>query len=85
MCARCLHILEPINNLTSNKIKWKWTDIEDNAFENIRRVVDYNTFSNYTDFNEQFEINTNAIRFKLLAVIFIIQEGRHIIFYKKNC
>ena len=50
-------------------MKFKWTEIEQDAFDEIKYIVDHNTLLAYPDFNETFKIHTNASRLQLGAVI----------------
>ena len=59
-------------------MKFKWTDVEYKAFEEIKRILDHNNLLAYLDFNKSFEINTNTRDFQLGSVI--SQEGRLIYF-----
>ena len=47
----------------------KWNKIEQDAFDEIKRIVDRDNLLIYLDFNENFKINTDARNFKLGAVI----------------
>ena len=82
MWARRSHTLAPLNNITSSKVKFKWTKIEHDAFDEIKRIVEDKIILYYSDFNEEFKIHTDATDFKLGAVI--IQKSKPIIFYGKN-
>ena len=55
--------------LTSKKAKWKWTEVEQQAFEAVKTAVAKNTLLVYPDFNEKFEIHTDASKHQLGAVI----------------
>ena len=69
MWARRSHILHPLTALTSPKAKFKWTDVEQKAFDDIRRTVTHDTLLAYPDFNKRFDINTDANDYQLGAVI----------------
>ena len=58
-------MLAPLTNITSTKVKFKWIKIEQDAFDEINRIVDRNTLLNYPDFNEEYKIHTDAIKFQL--------------------
>ena len=45
------HLLHPLTALTSTKVKFKWTDVEQKAFDNIKRTVSHNTLPSYQGFN----------------------------------
>ena len=65
--------------IISTKSNFKWTQVEQNAFEKIERIVDRDTLLTYPDFNEIFKINTNASAFQLGAVI--SKKGKNIACY----
>ena len=80
--ARRSHLLHPLTALTSNKVKFKWTDIEQKLFDNIKRAVAQDTLLAYTDLNKCFDIHKYTINYQLGAVI--IQDGKPIAFYSRK-
>ena len=68
-----------LTNKTSSKVKFQWTKIEQDAFDDIKRIMAHNTLSAYPDFNEELNIRSNAINLQLGAVI--IQKVKLISFY----
>ena len=50
-------------------MKFKWTQVEKYAFDEIKRIVDHNNLLAYPYFNEEFKIHTYARYFQLGAVI----------------
>lgn len=82
MWLRRSHILTPLNALLSKNTKWRWTDIEQRAFENIKRVMSRETLLHYPDFNKTFEIHTDASLHQLGAVI--SQNNKPIAFYTRK-
>ena len=64
----------------STKVKFKWKDVKQQAFDKIKEIVARNTLLIYRDFNECFDIHINASDFQLVAVI--IQNGKLIAFYR---
>ena len=62
-------MLAHLTNITSRKVKFKWTKIEQDAFEEIERIVGCNNLLAYTYFNEEFRIHTDASNFQLVEVI----------------
>ena len=79
MCPICSHGLVNLTRLTSIKNKFKWAQVEKYAFDEIKWIVDRDTFLTYPDFNETFKIHTNASAFQLGAAI--NQKGKPIAFY----
>ena len=73
------HLLQPLTVLTSNKVKFKWTDVEQKAFDEIKRAVAQDTLLVHPDLNRNFDIHTYAIYYQLGAVI--IQKAKPIAFY----
>ena len=65
----CSHMLEPLTNLTYNKVKFKCRYVEQNLFGDISQIVAYNALLDYPDFNKRFEIHTNSRNFQLVETI----------------
>ena len=76
------HILAPLNRLVKKDVKWNWTDVEQRAFDNIKRVMSKETLLHYPDFNKEFEIHTDASLRQIGAVI--SQNGKPIAFYSRK-
>ena len=49
------HILAPLTKITSTKLKFKWTKIEQYNFDEIKRIVARDTLLTYPYFNEEFK------------------------------
>ena len=73
------HILHPLTALTSHKVRFKWTDLEQKAFDDIKRAVSQENLLSYPYFNRSFYIHTDSRDHQLGAVI--IQNGKPIAFY----
>ena len=56
MWYRQSHLLQPLAELTSYKVKFKWTDVEQKAFYYIKQIVVCDTLLAYPYFNEQLDI-----------------------------
>ena len=76
------HTLEPLTEITSNKVKFKWTKIEQDAIDAIKRIKAHDIWLTYPDFNEEFKNHTNASDFQLGAVI--RQKGKTITLYSRH-
>ena len=63
-------------------MKFKWTKIKQETFEENNRIVACNVLSAYTDLNEEFKSQTNAIDLKIEVVI--IQEGKQLALYSRK-
>eukprot|EP00957_Ditylum_brightwellii_P171424 13050511-Ditylum_brightwellii.AAC.1 len=72
----------PLTVLTSKKAKWKWTEVEQQAFQTVKTAVAKNTLLVYPDFNEKFEVHIDANKHQLRAVI--SQKGHPIVFSQRN-
>ena len=79
MWPRRSHTLAPLTKLTSIKTRFKWTQVEQDAFDEIKRIVARDNLLTYPDFNETFKIHTNASAIQLGAVI--SNKGKPIAFY----
>ena len=72
----------PSTKLTPIKSKFKWTQVEKNDFDEIKRIVARDNLSTYPDFNETFKICTDDSVFQLGEVI--TQKGKPIALYSRN-
>jgi len=75
-------VLAPLTRLTSVNVKFQWTDVEQTAFEKIKRIVGREVLLSYPDFTKPFEIYTDASHTQLGAVI--SQNDRPIAFYSRK-
>jgi hypothetical protein len=82
MWIRRSDVLAPLTALTSKTAKWQWTDVEQNAFDTMKRIMARETLLAYPDFNKPFIIHTDASHTQLGAVI--SQENRPIAFYSRK-
>ena len=60
MWVRWSHLLYPWNEITSPKVKFKWTDMEQKSFDDIKYAVTHDTLLAYTDLNKRFDIQTDT-------------------------
>ena len=82
MWAKRSHIIQTLTVLTSHKVKFKWTKLEQKAFDDIKNSVYQDTLLAYPDFNRRFDIHTDASDYQLGEVI--IQNGKPIAFYSRK-
>ena len=82
MWPRQSHTLSPLTIIKSIHRKFKWKNVEQDAFNEIKWIVAHDTLLTYTDFNETFKIHTDASAVQLRAVI--IQIGKPIAFYSRK-
>ena len=73
MWERLLHLLHLLTALTSSKVKFKWADVEQKAFDDIKQAGYHDTLLAYPDFNKRFDIHMDSINYQLAEVI--SQEG----------
>ena len=64
MWPRQSHTLSPLTRLTSIKRGFTWTQVEQDAFGKIKRIVARDNLLTYIDLNETFKIHTNASAFQ---------------------
>ena len=76
------HLLHPLTALSSPKVKFKWTAMEQKVFDDIKRTVSHDTLLVYPDSNKRFGIHTDAINYQLGAVI--SQNVKPIAFYSRK-
>ena len=82
MWPRRSHTLAPLTKLTPINRKFKWTKVEQDAFDKIKRIVTRDALLNYPDFNEIFIIHTNASTFRLGTGI--SRRGKPIALYSRK-
>ena len=76
-------VLAPLAALTSVNAKWQWReDVEQKAFDEMKRIVARETLLTFPDFNKPFEVHTDASHLALGAVI--SQDGKPIAFYSRK-
>jgi len=76
------HILAPLSSMTSSKVKWKWTEEHQNAFDEMKKVIAKETLLAFPDFTKPFEIHTDASKIQLGACI--SQNNQPIAFYSRK-
>ena len=83
MWKRRSHILAPLTDLVGvGKKKLKWTEVHQKAFDDMKKVMAKETILTYPNFNEVFEIHTDASDRQLGAVI--SQKGKPLAFYSRK-
>ena len=82
MWIRRSDVLAPLSRLTSKTTPWKWTDVEQKAFDTMKRIISRETFLAYPDFTKPFIIHTDASHKQLGAVI--SQDNKPIAFYSRK-
>ena len=69
----------PLSQLTSKNVPFKWTDVKQATFDEIKKMICKEVLLACLDFMKEFEIHTNASHMQLSAVI--SQNGKPIAFY----
>ena len=82
MWIRRSETLAPLTALTSKNVPIKWTEIEQKAFDTMKRIMALEMLLAYPDFNKEFHIYTDASNIQLRAVI--VQEGRPVAFFSRK-
>jgi RNase H-like domain found in reverse transcriptase len=82
MWIRRSDILSPLARLMSKDVKWQWTDSEQKAFEQMKRIIGRETLLTYSNFDKPFEIYTDASHKQLGSTI--TQDGKPIAFYSRK-
>ena len=68
--------------MTSKEAKWQWTDVDQKAFDTMKRIVGQEVLLADPNYNERFDIHTDASHTQLGAVI--LQNGKPITFYSQK-
>ena len=79
MWPRRSHLLQTLTALTSSKVRFKWTDVEQKSFDDIKRAMTHDTLLTYPYFNKRFDIHMDASNFQIGSVI--IQQVKQTDFY----
>ena len=61
--AKRSHLLQPLTALTSKKVTFKWTFVEQKLFDEIKQIVTCDTLLIYTDLNKRFGTHMDAGEF----------------------
>jgi transposase InsO family protein len=82
MWKRRSDLLAPLTALCSSSVKWRWTDVEQKAFDLVKTAISKEVLLSYPDFNAPFDIHTDASKYQLGSVI--SQRGRPVAFYSRK-
>ena len=82
MWRKRAHELVPITKICSTEVKFKWTDIENNAFIAMKKIVGRDVLLYYPNFSERSIIHTDARKTQLGGVT--IKNGKSIDFYSRK-
>ena len=76
------HLMAPLTGLVSKTTPFIWEKAQQDAFDEIKRVISKETLLTFPDFNKEFHIYTDASDYQLGAVI--MQEDKPIAFYSRK-
>ena len=79
MWSKRSHLIHPLTVLTSNKANFKWTDVEQKTFDEVKHIVTHNTLFAYPDFNKSSSIHTYYSGYQIGE--FISHDGKPIALY----
>ena len=82
MWIRRSETLAPLTALTSKNTPWRWTDVEQCAFDQIKKILAQEALLSHPNFSKPFHIHTDASKVQLGAVI--SEDDRPIAFYSKK-
>ena len=74
--------LAPLAVLISKNAKWRWDDVHQKAFDDMKNIISKEVQLMYPDFSLPFDIHTNASHTQLGAVI--LQKGLPLAFYSRK-
>ena len=74
--------LAPLTRLTSKDLPYKWTEVEQKAFKDIKAIISKDVLLAYPNFLIPFDVHTNASDTQLGAVI--SQKGQLIAFFSQK-
>ena len=75
-------MLAPLTRLTSKNVPFKWTDLEQKAFDDIKKHITKDTLLTYPNFNKPFDVHTDASDKQIGAVI--SQDSRPIAHFSRT-
>ncbi len=75
-------MLAPLTGLVSKAVKWRWTEVEQQAFDDAKQMVMREAILAYPDFSEEFHVYADASDYQLGGVI--MQKGKPLAFYTRK-
>ena len=82
MWIRRSELLAPLTSMTSKESKWNWTEVHQKNFDLIKHIIAKEVLLAYPNFNNRFDIHTDASQTQLGAVI--SQDNKPIAFYSRK-
>ena len=74
--------LAPLTAFTSTNLKFKWTSVEQQAFDDMKKVIAGEVLLSYPDFSQPFDIHTDTSDEQIGAVI--SQQDKPIAFFSRK-
>ena len=71
MWSKRSELLAPLSTLTSDKNKWKWTSVEQEAFDKIKQVLSRETLLAFPNFD-----------LPLLSILMLVKHNWELLFLK---
>ena len=82
MWKRRSHYSAPLTGMVSKTAKFVWGAEQQQAFDQIKKVISRETLLSFPDFNKEFHIYTDASDYQLGAVI--MQDNKPLAFYSRK-
>ena len=82
MWKRRSHVLAPLTKLVGAEQKFVWGSEQQNAFEEMKRIMSQETLLTFPDFNKTFHVYTDASDYQMGSVI--MQDGKPLAFYSRK-
>lgn len=60
---------KPLTLLLKEKIKFKWTKVEQRSFENLRAIMCSEPILQYPEFTKSFVLTTDALNYALVGIL----------------
>ena len=74
--------MKPLSELTSSKVNFEWDATKEEAFRTLKSIMAADCLNIYPDYNQPFEIYTDASDYQLGAAI--IQNGRPVAYWSRS-
>ena len=60
ICYQWFLILEPLTRISSDNTKFKWTEVKQKSFKEMKNMMAKKNLQHYPDFNLDFDVYTDA-------------------------
>ena len=82
MWPKRAHILAPLSELCSTRVKFKWEERHEIAFQSMKEIVAKDVMLRFTQHDKEFHIYTDASQYQVGATI--EQEGKPIAYFSRK-